>query len=149
MKTYFLTFLLVCSLASFPVLAQEDETTPSSASLATVVYLSELGDIPLMPGLEQVEDSALMFDKPAGRIVEAYFTTDESHEDILAFYATSLPPLGWRMTGPDSFERHEESLTIAFEENESMSPLVLFRLEPAETAFKEEKETKKPDNTAP
>ncbi len=46
---------------------------PAPAALAgeAAAFRAGVADLPLMPGLAEVPDSGMVFDKPAGRIVEA------------------------------------------------------------------------------
>jgi hypothetical protein len=71
-------------------------------------------DVPVMPGLNPVADSALVFDKPQGRIVEAQFQGKLKREQIAAFYAETLPQLGWQAAGADSWQREGEILHLEF-----------------------------------
>jgi hypothetical protein len=71
-------------------------------------------DVPVMPGLDPVADSALVFDKPQGRIVEAQFRGKLNRERIAAFYAETLPQLGWQAAGADSWQREGEILHLEF-----------------------------------
>jgi len=75
-------------------------------------------DVPVMPGLTPVADSALVFDKPQGRIVEAQFQGRLKRAQIAAFYAETLPQLGWRQTGTDSWQRDDEILHLEFGETD-------------------------------
>jgi hypothetical protein len=73
-------------------------------------------DIPLMPGLAPVANSALVFDKPEGRIVETRVAGATTRAKVEAFYAASLPPLGWTPLGRDRWRRDAERLTLDFSE---------------------------------
>ena len=53
-----------------------------------------------MPGLIPIAGSDLVFDKPEGRIVEAQAQGASSRAKVQAFYAASLPQLGWRSRRP-------------------------------------------------
>ena len=97
-------------------------------------FLSQAPDIPLAQGLQELQDEGFVFDKPEGRIVEIAANLVESHKntkDILAFYAKTLPNLGWIfMKGDDikgaQYYRLGEWLDII-----TKGELVLFRLQPA------------------
>lgn len=75
-------------------------------------YLTEIADLPLMPGLTEVDGAGLAFDKPSGRIVEAYARGAVEAADVRGFYKDSLPQLGWRAAGPDLFLREGERLAL-------------------------------------
>lgn len=86
--------------------------TPT-APRAQTVYLTELEDVPLMPGLSEVEDAGVVFDKPSGRIVEVYAHGSVSREEVTAFYREALPQLGWRPQD-GIYLREGEALEIDF-----------------------------------
>ena len=75
-------------------------------------FLGQVEDLPLMPGLVEVADAGVAFDKPAGRIVEAYAGGRVSPQAVLAFYRETLPQLGWRPVGPGSYRRGGEVLRL-------------------------------------
>ncbi len=77
-------------------------------------FFAGLGDIPVMPGLTQEPEQAVVFDAPGGRVVQAqaYATEGVSKEEILGFYAASLPQLGWAVQEPQRFVREGERLDI-------------------------------------
>lgn len=78
-------------------------------------FLTAYEDLPLAPGLAEVAGSGLSFDTPGGRIVEAYARGQGKSADILAFYAATLPQLGWTKAGPAEFRRDDETLKLAIE----------------------------------
>ncbi len=77
-------------------------------------FVTEIADLPLMPGLRQVPDAGLVFDKPEGRIVETYAQGPVNREAVLAFYRRTLPQLGWRAAGEAAFRREGEALSVDF-----------------------------------
>lgn len=86
---------------------------PSGAGLAGQ-FVAGTEDVPLMPGLAPVAGSSLVFDKPQGRIVEAQATGKVTRNAVQAFYAASLPPLGWKAAGTDRWHREGEVLRLDF-----------------------------------
>lgn len=93
-------------------------------------FLSVIDDVPLMPGLSERMDAAVVFDKPEGRIVEAEATGRLSRADVLKFYASSLPQLGWRARGEGKFLRDREELALTFMSGSGGSLTVRFTLSP-------------------
>lgn len=92
-------------------------------------FVSEIPDLPLMPGLVELADAGVVFDKPSGRIVEAYAQGPVAPGEIFAFYRQSLPQLGWQPVGERGFAREGERLTIEVIDPEA--PLTLrFSLRP-------------------
>ena len=77
-------------------------------------YIAEVADLPLMPGLAEVEGAGVVFDKPHGRIVEAYAQGRVTREAVLGFYRQALPQLGWRADGDAAFRREGEALSLDF-----------------------------------
>jgi len=77
-------------------------------------FVAGTEDLPLMPGLNPVANSDMVFDKPEGRIVEARAEGATTRAKVEAFYAASLPPLGWKPAGRDIWQRDTERLRLDF-----------------------------------
>ncbi len=75
-------------------------------------FLSVCEDLPLPPGLAEIAGSSLAFDSPTGRIVEAYAEGKGSPEQVLRFYASTLPQLGWTRESDTRFRRDAEVLRL-------------------------------------
>ncbi|HUH84169.1 MAG TPA: hypothetical protein VLX85_06140 [Stellaceae bacterium] len=86
--------------------------TPLAARAAGFVAGTE--DVPLMPGLAPVAGSALAFDKPEGRIVEAQASGKVTRAAVHQFYAGTLPQLGWMPAGAETWRREHETLRLDF-----------------------------------
>ncbi len=72
-----------------------------------------------MAGFEEIEDQTLVFDKPAGRIVESFAVAEDvTSEAVLTFYKKTLPQLGWREESKALFIRNSEQLSLSIEEKE-------------------------------
>lgn len=78
-------------------------------------YFTELPDLPLMPGMAEMPDAGLSFDKPEGRIVEVYARGAGTADEVLRFYRRALPQLGWEAAGPARFRREGEVLDLEVE----------------------------------
>ena len=87
----------------------------SSQAMAGQGFLAALQDVPLMAGLREVPGRGLTYDKPAGRIVEAYAKGAVAAAAARGYYANTLPQLGWRPLAPDSFERDGETLKMHYQ----------------------------------
>ena len=90
--------------------------------------MSGFEDLPLMDGLKQAEDTAVSFDAPSGRIIEAYAQSNEiGRSKIKDFYNKTLPQLGWKkLSGKSkdssvSYAREGEVLTISIDDGTPMS----------------------------
>ena len=77
-------------------------------------FLTDIADLPLMPELAEIADAGLAFDKPSGRIVEAYAEGRTSRAAVQRFYAESLPQLGWRGMSDTVYRREGEELRLEF-----------------------------------
>jgi hypothetical protein len=123
--------LAVCLSSSWalwptPGAAQQDVAVDAAFVAG---YVAEVDDLPLMPGLRQLLGAGLVFDKPSGRIVEVYAQGEVRPEAVRAFYARSLPPLGWQVAGEAAFRRDGEILLLEFVTRERPL-LVRFSLRP-------------------
>lgn len=67
-----------------------------------------------MPELSEIPGAGVIFDKPGGRIVEAYAIGRVGRDRVIAFYRRTLPQLGWRADGAERFRREGESLSLEF-----------------------------------
>ena len=85
--------------------------------------------LPLMKGLEVEPGSAVAFDKPGGRIVEAAATGNVPPARIRSWYGAALPQLGWQPAGKGRFRREGEVLSLAVEAD-GAGARVAFRLYP-------------------
>lgn len=105
-------FALVMALIL--VMAAPISGTKAAAGPAPANFLSNLEDIPLMPGLTERRDLAISFDKPEGRIVEATAEGRLAAANVAKFYAATLPQLGWKDQGNNRFAREGEELHLGF-----------------------------------
>jgi hypothetical protein len=93
-------------------------------------FFQTLNDIPLMPGLYEMLEESVVFDKPEGRIAEsAAASEDLAAQEIHAFYQQALPQLGWNQAGENRFVRQGESLTLKIE-NRGEYNVVRFMVSP-------------------
>lgn len=97
-------------------------------------FLSTIEDLPLMPGLTEDADRSMVFDAPSGRIVETFATGRGVGKDqVVDFYARTLPQLGWRADDGARFVREGEVLVLEFAEG-GPALTVRFALSPADGA---------------
>ncbi len=100
------------------------------AAREEVLFFSMLQDVPLMPGLEELEEHGTSFDKPEGRIAEAIaMMHDLTQKQVIDFYQLTLPQFGWGKVSQNSFFREKELLSIGFEENNNIK-LVKITIKP-------------------
>lgn len=121
-------FILLALFAAAPsaVWAQ----SRAGQSQGGAAFLSVIDDVPLMPGLAERPDAAVVFDKPEGRIVETEATGRLARAEVLKFYAASLPQLGWRARGEGRFLRDREELALSFVSGPGGALTVRFTLSP-------------------
>jgi len=81
---------------------------------ASQTYIDRIADLPLMDGLNEVEDAGVSFDKPSGRIVEAFAHGGVAPAEVRRFYRDTLPQLGWTRLTRDTFAREGEKLTLDY-----------------------------------
>lgn len=97
-------------------------------------FVTGFEDLPLMPGLTQVADAGTVFDTPSGRIVEAYANGRVAAQDVAAFYARTLPQLGWQRISDYRYRREGELLDLEIRAaGGDGSTAVRFYLAPNET----------------
>jgi hypothetical protein len=88
-------------------------------------FLTAIEDVPLAKGLAE-KPEPMIFESDHGRVVR---TTAEGNLDgarVSAFYAQTLPALGWKpVEGPDgvAYERESERLIIRIREPANMAPV--------------------------
>jgi hypothetical protein len=107
----------------------------AQAPLATVLagqetsFVAGVADLPLMPGLAEVPEAGVVFEKPSGRIVEAYAEGAVNRTAVTTFYLSTLPNLGWRAKAKALFQREGELLRLGFMGNDG-ALVVHFTLQP-------------------
>jgi len=93
-------------------------------------FLAGFEDVPVMPGIAVDPGSAVAFDTPAGRIVEAYAAGAVTRDAVRRYYQGALPQLGWMRTGELTFRRDGEILTVEMLDS-AAALTIYFRLAPA------------------
>ena len=94
-------------------------------------FFEALYDVPVMPGLEELPDQAMLFDKPDGRIasvVAASRTLDEGA--VTRFYDETLVQMGWKKEAQNQYVRGADRLSMDVVKRPPLT-LVHFTLEPA------------------
>ncbi len=87
-----------------------------SGSAAAPQFFTALQDVPLMPGLRELPELTVIFDKPEGRIIESVAAMDSLvPAAVQGYYETSLPQFGWSRIAEGSFARQNEFLRLTFD----------------------------------
>ena len=119
--------LLIFSIGLFA--ASSQPRAAERTALPSERFVEGVEDLPLMPGLANVEAAGVAFDTVTGRIVVAYASGRVTREAVVAFYADTLPQLGWKKEQELRFRRDNENLTLEFSRN-SAGLTVRFSLSP-------------------
>ena len=127
-RTFFAAIVVIALLGGANVIF-----AGSSLAQEAGLFIKDIEDLPLMPGLVEDAGSGMTFDTAQGRIVEAFATGPISEGGVMDFYDETLPQLGWRPDGPGVFSREREILKVEFPGGpDAVSPLTVgFRLMPA------------------
>jgi hypothetical protein len=96
-------------------------------------FLAGFDDLPVMPGLSAVEGAGIVFDTPAGRIIEGYAAGGVTEDSVRRFYDKTLPQLGWKPVAKNEFRREGEHLKIDFK-GADRTLTVRFTLSPGKNA---------------
>ena len=77
-------------------------------------------DLPLMPGLTERPESAVVFDHATGQVATAVASGPVEPAAVRQFYRRTLPPLGWvpecaapTCVPPDRYRREGQALELA------------------------------------
>lgn len=115
---------IVCTLLAAWMLA--------AAPAAAGEFLPGFDDLPVMPGLAAVDGAGIVFDTPAGRIIEGYAEGSVTKASVRRFYDETLPQLGWTQVSGSEFRREGEQLKIDFK-GKDRALTVRFTLAPDKT----------------
>lgn len=126
MRGRFILFIAALFFTAQPVLAQPKDSAAQDSS----AFLATIDSVPLMAGLQELEDEALVFDKPSGRIAETMAAGEGvTKDEIEQFYSKTLPQLGWVRIGPHSYQREDEVLSLDISEQKQFG-LIRFSVKP-------------------
>ncbi|MEZ5757769.1 MAG: hypothetical protein R3D86_06080 [Emcibacteraceae bacterium] len=112
-KLSVITIFMLCSIA-FQLNAQQNSDEAMLSDLA----------IPLMEGLVENQDEALLFDSPQGRIINAVASGAIEGKKIYDYYAMVLPSLGWNVDKRNKCDEKAELCLSAIRDKESLSLMI-------------------------
>ncbi len=75
-------------------------------------FISVIPDLPLIEGLQEDTDAAVVFETASGRIAETVVQGQMTPQKVVNFYAAALPQLGWRLISTVRYQREGEILTF-------------------------------------
>ncbi len=110
-----IVIMAVCASGSFfpfdGVSAQSGQESHSAPE-----FFSDLQDVPLMDGMQEMVDRSFTFDKPEGRITEsvASVPVQYSRDQVISYYQAVLPSFGWGRVQDLRFYRENEVLELEF-----------------------------------
>lgn len=93
-------------------------------------FLEDVDDLPLPEGFVEDSGTRMVFDKPEGRIVDTAASGTGDANRVLAFYARTLPALGWQARNGNSWRRGDENMELTVAQNGSQV-VVRFLVTPA------------------
>ena len=125
MKNLLLFALFFILTTASPALAAKD-IHGDGKTTAALTYSSIMDDLPLMPGMREMPETLVIFDKPEGRIASARVESIIPKVNVTAYYTETLPALGWYPENPQIYVRDNQILTIRFDTPTS----ILFELAP-------------------
>ena len=110
---------IVLSLILALSLLIQDQLVFAQNPSGTGAFVTGMEDVPLMSDLQDVPEAAVIFDKPAGRLIEAYAEGNVETAAVIKFYRETLPQLGW------SIEAAKGATGVFFRESERLEIHVL------------------------
>ncbi len=76
-------------------------------------YVPGTEDLPVYDGFQPSDTKNLIYDSTDGRIIDASYSSQNVNiVEVKAFYAETLPQLGWRKNKSSEYRRDGESLKI-------------------------------------
>ena len=100
---------VLCALAAFLI----------ATNAGAGEFFDGFPDLPLMPGLNERPEAAVVFDHATGRVATAVASGPVEPAAIRQFYRRTLPPLGWvpecaapGCTPPDRYRRDGAALEL-------------------------------------
>lgn len=94
----------------------------------TSKFINGTQDIPLINGLEIIDDQNLEFDSLSGSFSSSTYQSNFDINKIKIFYENNLPKLGWKISksleNSSVFTRDNEKLEIEFSHQESYNLIV-------------------------
>ncbi len=95
-------------------------------------FVSVIEDLPLMAGLIEDPEAAVVFETASGRIAETVASGTGDPQEAAEYYATTLPQLGWHLESRTRYRREGEVLSIEITADDSRPGqiAIYFRLTP-------------------
>ncbi len=128
-KSFIHLFALVLMLAAAPAIVISTASPAQAGNFSAAV-----DDLPIMQGMTELTNKIVVFDTPAGRLVETTMITQVQTRQILTYYNQALTSLGWKAQNHSlrGYIRKNEVLMIEiFQKADGKTNLVSFKIAPA------------------
>lgn len=96
-------------------------------TLLQAAFIEGLEDVPVIEGMQQLQNDSITFGNEESRLVEAILTSESTtFKNVEKFYVNTLPQMGWIYQGKREstliFEREGELIEIS---KEQTNPLMV------------------------
>jgi len=89
-------------------------------------FFEALYDVPILMDLKEVPDSAVIFDKPSGRIAQVVASSLQGRQEVADAYEAALSQMGWVVVTEGKYRRDNEVLEISVTKSDSSKGEALF-----------------------
>ena len=93
-------------------------------------FLDTIEDLPLAPGMDEINSANIIFETATGRIAEAQALGKNNPITIRDFYRKTLPQLGWTRISTGIYQRENEILKIEISTLKNSNTKIIFSLKP-------------------
>jgi hypothetical protein len=93
-------------------------------------FLISIDDVPVIPEFKEITATGVNFETINGRIAQTQAVGPKHPDIVRAFYKNTLPQLGWRDIGANSFLREDEILHIQIKLESNNTTSIIFSLRP-------------------
>ena len=93
-------------------------------------FLVSIDDVPIVPMFKEITTTGVNFETINGRIAQTQALGPKHPDVVRTFYKTTLPQLGWRNIGDNSFLREGEILHIQIRRESNDITSIMFSLRP-------------------
>ncbi len=96
-----------------------------------LAFLPDIEGVPIYEGFAVNEDKRSFYDSPDGKVAEIVIEGEADGDAVSAFYAETLPQLGWEQQKEGGFKRGKEALDLEVSTH-AHRVAVKFSLQPAD-----------------
>lgn len=107
-----LSVLLLCAFLALPFPAHAESLPTVAQKAERTKFADSIGDLPVMKGLEVVEDKELLVIFGPRPLTQVTLTGKVDVDQVYYFYSDALSALGWQYVTMKLFERGDEKLTL-------------------------------------